>query len=403
LREHWVGYTVKVADAVEPACAVVKQCWTNGCLNYVLIQGYDGSNWYDLSPTINHNFYKGNRLYYDFRQSPPPAPPAPPPIATSFPIGWRILPATDTGDMGDFWTVREFDVWTGGNCTGPAEYDPEVDEKTGPAHYMTGRLPPFSTNSDDGSLPDLAFDHNVETYHQGSCQTCTAKGAYVGFTVDPKQAAEGKCVRLRQCYGTGCAPKVLLQKTYDGSSWVDVITFDHAGPMLITYVDLTGGVTHTADSSGALYLVRFSLTCAGTVASFGATIIDAIAAQVATTAQVAVDQVKISVAAASVKLAVQVTTTSSDAASAASTALATSIATPALATLFLSNAVPSILVEEVEAPTVSIQSSSSSLSTAAIIGIAVGGGAALVLSVLIYEVISKSKLKNKSSTSTSST
>jgi len=368
-RRQWVGFTL-AANAPTPKCFKIRQCYSTGCMPHLVLQSTETTQgWTDITDVFEHEGLKGAYAYVDVAPAPPP-PPRAPAETTAVPTGWRLLPATDTGNLGDFWTVRTFDIYAGGSC----------GEGT-----MIDKIQPSSTFTSDGSDPGAAFDTDVDTYWQGPCMTCTAKGAHVGFLVDSADAKQGKCARVRQCLGTGCVETLLIQQSFDeGNTWVDVKVFTHAGKRLITYVDLTEEIG-SSDTDTAELVVVFTLS--GTVSDYGSTQQDAIKQTIASGAGVPVTAVALTIVAASVQVTATITVSAASKAS-TQTALTTGIMASAstLQTALVAAGVSSTVES---AP--SFISSASDLSIGAIVGIAIGGVVALVTIVVGVYLILRSR------------
>lgn len=136
------------------------------------------------------------------------------------PTAWRILPSKATAGAScsrNPWEVGEFLVYPSSNCSGP-------------------HIPPMEPLASSG-LPSAAMDGDEETTWRATCNgcdTCEARGAYVGFEVSPNDAVLGGCLRLKQCtsgwrpWQRHCAPDLVLQERV-GAIWYDVASFEPAG------------------------------------------------------------------------------------------------------------------------------------------------------------------------------
>ena len=118
--------------------------------------------------------------------------------------GWRLTPSAPTGDMGDSWTVREVRFHERADCLGD------------PIPYA--RIIPAEASE--------IVDGRIDSSWQG-CNPCKPHQNYVGYrTATPTVAG---CLRIYQCYRTGCVPSLLLQAEVNGQ-WLDVMTFKTRPP-----------------------------------------------------------------------------------------------------------------------------------------------------------------------------
>ena len=131
--------------------------------------------------------------------------------------GWRLTPSAPTGDMGDGWTVREVQFFALSGCGG----DPIPHESTIP-----------------GSASAIA-DGRLDSTYQG-CNPCKPHQEYVGYR--PVGGLDGlptvaRCLKIFQCYSSGCVPSLLLQAEVDGQ-WRDATIFTTKGADAWTTVEL---------------------------------------------------------------------------------------------------------------------------------------------------------------------
>ena len=135
------------------------------------------------------------------------------------PTAWRVLPSKATaGGVGNPWTVRELQVYPSPDCSG-------------------AYIPPMQPLASSGR-PANAIDGDEETYWRASCDgdgLCATRSVYVGFEVQPDDAAVGRCLRMKQCAECrwswrqcNCAPDLVLQEQVD-AIWYDVAEFETAG------------------------------------------------------------------------------------------------------------------------------------------------------------------------------
>ena len=126
--------------------------------------------------------------------------------------GWRLTPSVPTGDMGDGWTVREVQFYERSDCGG----DPIPHASTIPAQATA------------------IVDGRTDSSYEG-CNPCDPHQEYVGYrTATPTVA---RCLKIFQCYGSGCVPFLLVQAEADGQ-WLDVMTFKARGADKWTIVEL---------------------------------------------------------------------------------------------------------------------------------------------------------------------
>jgi hypothetical protein len=125
------------------------------------------------------------------------------------PSAWRITPATDTGDMGDSWTVRELQVFQSPTCSGNNIAASSTIASAGDAYVIIDGEP--------------AWGSTGGSFWTGS-NPVTARSEYVGFVA--RSPRHGSCARVMQCSSTGCAPRLVLQARHGTDNWVDVVTFD---------------------------------------------------------------------------------------------------------------------------------------------------------------------------------
>ena len=113
--------------------------------------------------------------------------------------------------MGWGWSVREFQVYANSDCSGD-------------------RIPSFKAlASVNERYAVKAVDGDDYTFWQANCSRCEARSVFVGFQVARLDAVRGNCVRVKQCYSSGCAPGLVLQERVD-YVWQDVTSFQTAGP-----------------------------------------------------------------------------------------------------------------------------------------------------------------------------
>ena len=118
--------------------------------------------------------------------------------------GWRLTPSVPTGDMGDGWTVREVRFHEQADCLG----DPIPHARIIPAEASE------------------IVDGRIDSSWQG-CNPCKPHQNYVGYRTANTTVA--RCLRIYQCYSTGCVPSLLLQSEVNGQ-WLDVMTFKTRPP-----------------------------------------------------------------------------------------------------------------------------------------------------------------------------
>ena len=125
----------------------------------------------------------------------------------------------------------------------------------------------------------------------------------------------------------------------------------------------------------------------GTVSDYGPAEVRTLERQFAVSANVPPSLVSITVAAASVRLTVRISATTTAQAASAASALNTTFANPAAATAVLQAVVPSIIVVSMSAPDILNPASSSAVSIGVVVGSVVGGLAVallLALGVMLY-------------------
>ena len=133
--------------------------------------------------------------------------------------GWRLTPSVPTGDMGDGWTVREVQFYALSGCGG----DP---------------IPHGSTIPGSASA---IVDGRMDISYRG-CNPCKPHEEYVGYTValnvnGTAVPTVARCLKIFQCYSSGCVPSLLLQVEADGQ-WRDATTFKTKGVDQWTTVEL---------------------------------------------------------------------------------------------------------------------------------------------------------------------
>lgn len=142
-------------------------------------------------------------------------------------LAWRVLPGSATGDMGDFWTVRELQAFTSADCTGsPIGISSSLSSPSGGTTYANDAL---------------AFDGLTATLWQGDCRSCSALGAYIGF-VPADISLQVQCLGVWQCTSTGCAPTLQVQYSFSGApyTWINAApAAASAGGGAFTYISVT--------------------------------------------------------------------------------------------------------------------------------------------------------------------
>jgi len=219
-REQWVGFTVAAENAVQPKCAKIRQCWGTGCMPQMIIQGNDGSGWTDLSGVFDHAGPKGAYTYVN--------------LDPTEGVSYRLLPMNDTLDLGDNWTVRAFEGYSNGPCSsaGPNGLIPFK------AGIASGSVEDVVNILNNSALGGSSWDKWVATC--GSPTPCEKRKQWVGFTL-PADAAKVECIKLRQCYSTGCMPNLVIQSTETTAGWTDVTdVFEHQGAKgAYKFIDVT--------------------------------------------------------------------------------------------------------------------------------------------------------------------
>ena len=133
--------------------------------------------------------------------------------------GWRLTPSVPTGDMGDGWTVREVQFYAQSGCGGKP-------------------IPHGSTIPKSASA---IVDGRMDNSYRG-CNPCKPHEEYVGYTValnviGTAVPTVARCLKIFQCYSSGCVPSLLLQVEADGQ-WRDATTFKTKGVDHWTTVEL---------------------------------------------------------------------------------------------------------------------------------------------------------------------
>ena len=147
-----------------------------------------------------------------------------------------MSPAAATGHMGDRWTIRELQTFSSSDCSGK---------------QLSTSKPKASVNP--GKV-GKAFDNSESTYWQGNSVSLAKFGEWISFHSD---SAVG-CIKVRQCDGTGCAPKLQLEFQADGASTWRVIedSKTHGGKGKWTFFDNVASSCRSNSGSPNLCLPR---------------------------------------------------------------------------------------------------------------------------------------------------
>ena len=144
------------------------------------------------------------------------------------PTAWRITPSRDTGDMGDAWTVREFQVYPTADCSGP----PLCPSGRGTL-CITISKDASNTNNRQRIIDGNPKYPNTEgDFWRGFHWRMDAFQDWVGFQLKVSATpAFGQCARVMQCARSGCAPQLMIQSRAGGAEapWVDIFDFPTAG------------------------------------------------------------------------------------------------------------------------------------------------------------------------------